>query len=283
LFIESQELLSGIVNAAVRGGELRTLPDNVIVPFERLVKTLRDSEYIEVNPISHGKRRSERFSLSERSVKRIAEVSRNRVEKIISDVGFVTGLIEAPTSIRVASSHGIFSFPVSFSELRFKSSNEYKLGSLVAFSIVAQVDASGLIKSITRCNTISPAAEDSTFTKIKTRILRISELESGWLDGEGEPISPDAVSKAIDIAAFLCKKFSSVSVFPSPDGGLQFEWSANDVAVSLLVSANSFLFGASDLNSARFREKHFSNISTPFLRFLLNPVFFVGADHNESI
>lgn len=278
IFLEAQELLSKVVNAANGNGQMVTLPDNVVVPFDRLAKALRGSEHIEVNPIASGKKRGAKFKLSDRSVKRIIDFSRRRNTRMIADVGLIVGQTEAPPSLRIASSFGVFSYHIDWNELRSKSATDFKIGSLVSFSIVAQVDASELIRSITRYEHISPNREDELLLNLKQRINEFSAMQSGWLDGVGDAVSRSAVMRALDMAAFLKTKFDDVSVFPSYEGGIQFEWIYQKISLSLLVYGDSFLLGASDLTSDKFREKQFQVVSLSFLRALSNPSGFVGTD-----
>lgn len=68
------------------------------------------------------------------------------------------------------------------------------------------------------------------------RILSFTELESGWLDGEGDPINQETADLALEVFTSLenagVEKFRT---YPTPDGEVQFEWREGSVEKQVVV------------------------------------------------
>jgi hypothetical protein len=274
VFVEAQERIADAVLAANDNKPFRSLPENVISPFEKMSKSIESSEYIDVDPLANGKKRCGIFRLSERSVSRIVDESRAREVKKIDDIGFVIGLSESPSSIKISSARGSFVYPISWSDLR--SNEKLKIGAVLSYSIMAEVDRLQEIKTFQRPIAISPVIDNATGERLRRRITAIAELNNGWLNGKGQKAVLTSLLRSEEMVSYLSRKFEELVVFPDEEGGIQFEWTVNQIAASLLVQADSFLLGASDLNSDKFREKSFNGVSGGLLRQLANLEQFVG-------
>ncbi len=259
IFIEAQERIAAAVIAANNNTTIRPLPENVIFPFEKIGKSILSSEVIDINPLAHGKKRVGIFRVSESAVNLVVRKSRVRNFKKIDSLGFVIGLSEAPSALRISSSFGFFSYPLPWAELR--SNGAYSIGSVVSFSINVETDALGEIKRFISPGAISPSLALPLGIELVDRIRGFAELEAGWLDGLGAPQSPSTSMRAMEFAVYLTRFVEGVFVFPESEGGIQFEWKSNDIAASLLINEDTFLLGASDLRSDRFREKFFRGVS----------------------
>ena len=71
---------------------------------------------------------------------------------------------------------------------------------------------------------------------VASRLEELAQLKQGWLDGDGVELSKEGL-KAIE--ADLNFRFSDDKmlplIFPTPNGGLQFEWSISDHVLALEV------------------------------------------------
>lgn len=72
---------------------------------------------------------------------------------------------------------------------------------------------------------------DLTFSRIggpslAARLVELEKLQDGWLDGAGKAPRPVLFRRAADIAWTIVERLglSRPYVYPTPDGGLQFEW-----------------------------------------------------------
>lgn len=64
------------------------------------------------------------------------------------------------------------------------------------------------------------------------RIESFAELEQGWLDGDGEPISKGTIEFAKYMLAILYKAGDTdFCIFPNPDGIIVFEWEDAEIEI----------------------------------------------------
>lgn len=111
---------------------------------------------------------------------------------------------------------------------------------------------------------------------MQSTIGEYAKLKPGWLDGSGSTPSKQTAVRSSDFAIYLGRMDLDASVFLLDDGGIQFEWVQGMIASSLMIEGDSFLLGASDLTSDRFKEKSFRGISHALLRAVSQPCDFVG-------
>lgn len=274
LFLEAQERIAGSVIAANQNREITPLPESVISPIEKIIRSIAPSEHINVDPISEGKKRVGTFQISERSVAKVAEQSRVRHKRRIEGTGFIVGISEAPASIKVSSPKGAFQYPIAWEDLRGNSA--LGIGSVVSFSIKVEANAVGEITRFLAPEAISAVIVSDRARKLQSRIEEYASIEAGWLDGSGSAPSKQTVMRSLDFAVYIGRMEVDASVFLHQDGGIQFEWVEDMVASSLLIEGDAFLLGASDLSSDHFREKTFRGMSHALLRAISKPAEFVG-------
>jgi len=274
IFLEAQDLLASTVSAANNNVDFRALPEKSISPFERLRKLLTVEEFIEVNPLANGKKGVGRFRLTEASVKKVVATSRIRKIKKIEDVGCIVAISETPTNVKIASAHGTFLYPISWTDLR--SSQGLSIGSIVSFSIQAETDASNVIRRMLTPIAVSPAIFSPNAIRAIARLEKFACLEESSCHGESAAPNEETIIRCRDVAQFLGRKFEKIRVYPDEEGGIQFEWVSDDISASLLVDCDSFLLGASDLLSTNYKEKKFRGISYALLRDMSNISEFVG-------
>jgi hypothetical protein len=70
---------------------------------------------------------------------------------------------------------------------------------------------------------------------IETRLTELGALQAGWFDGQGRPISEDALSSARTACLELAGRGLHIRPYPRPDGGIVLEWSRRGVEWSLDV------------------------------------------------
>jgi hypothetical protein len=78
------------------------------------------------------------------------------------------------------------------------------------------------------------AHPSETVQDIDRRLGELEELRRGWLDGEGEALAPDATRRAREILSELASAdVPRPRLYPTPEGGVQAEWSIGRYEVSL--------------------------------------------------
>lgn len=81
-----------------------------------------------------------------------------------------------------------------------------------------------------------PAPTPRITGAVSARLAELSDLQSGWLDGEGAEISPSVISLAGTVQAALADRgVGSPAIFPTPDGGILFEWARGPWQLSVEV------------------------------------------------
>lgn len=267
VFIDSQELFARVVLAANSNSTLKPLPPSSLKPLEAMRKNLFANEVVLVDPISEGKRRPPKFSLTEKTVERLVEFSRVRKDQVIADLGIVKGVLESPAQVKLATAHGDISYRIDWSALR--SEDSLGLGAVVSFSVFAEVDGIQQIKKVHEARALSKALTIGRAKYLLDEIAEFEDLEKGWYNGSGEEINDAAIIKAKDLAIFLGRKLNEVSVFPSVDGEVTFEWSEGRFAVSLTLD-EEIILGVSDLGGEAFAEREYKGITSGLLRDIVS-------------
>jgi hypothetical protein len=278
IFLQAQERIAQTVISANNNRKIDPLPESVIAPIEKILRSITPDEHISIDPIAEGRRRFGSFQISEKSVAAIAAQSRIRNKKRLDGVGFVVASSEAPPSIKVISPNGSFLYPIAWEDLR--SNANLAIGSVVSFAVNVETNAIGEITNFLSPEAISPTIRSSRTDRMQSRIEGLLTLKPGWLDGKGSIPTKQTAMRSSDFAIYFGRTDLDVSVFLHEEGGIQFEWVNDMIALSLLIESDMFLLGASDLRSDAYREKSFKGISLPLLRAISQPETFVGRQHD---
>jgi hypothetical protein len=82
-------------------------------------------------------------------------------------------------------------------------------------------------------------------TALLERIYQLERLEPGWLDGEGAPPTRAALHQARGILANLVMRGAPrPRVYPTPEGGIEAEWTVGKCDISAAFSPSGVLSGA---------------------------------------
>lgn len=94
------------------------------------------------------------------------------------------------------------------------------------------------------------------------RLGELLRLETGWFDGQGEPLSPKALSYLGEffVRLFWRAKLPIPYLYPSPSGEVHAEWDLGRWAVSASVDLGTLraYLHASHLDSDETREEEIS-------------------------
>ena len=100
---------------------------------------------------------------------------------------------------------------------------------------------------------------------VRSRLQELSRLQEGWLNGEGHLLSKEGLfrlGKSFDASfdAGLPLPF----LYPTPEGGVQAEWSVNDWEVTVEVDLAAFQGEYRALNlKTNFCDERTLNLSVP--------------------
>lgn len=93
---------------------------------------------------------------------------------------------------------------------------------------------------------------------IKKRILELSELKDGWLDGEGYHIREEGITWAL---CFLDKlTIPPPCLYPTPEGGIQAEWSKSEWEIEMnfdFHSKHAHFWALNMETNEEIEESHF--------------------------
>lgn len=95
---------------------------------------------------------------------------------------------------------------------------------------------------------------------LESRLEALSKLPGGWLDGEGVTPTPVAVEAARHLVWVLLNHgVPRPRIAPTPDGGLEAEWSLADREVSVTFEPDGSLYGNSvDVRTGEITEPELS-------------------------
>lgn len=79
---------------------------------------------------------------------------------------------------------------------------------------------------------------------IQTRLGEIVSLPAGWLDGDGLPVDRRIARVAEAVSRYLLfRTVPRPRVYPTPEGGVQMEWTLGPREISLTVRADESIYG----------------------------------------
>ncbi|HUZ25445.1 MAG TPA: hypothetical protein VMV07_16945 [Streptosporangiaceae bacterium] len=90
---------------------------------------------------------------------------------------------------------------------------------------------------------MSPAEEsDEGIAAVLSRLDDMAILSAGWLDGGGEKVTGEALERAREMLPELLRRdIPRPRIYPTPEGGLQAEWSGEGREVSITFEVDGAL------------------------------------------
>ncbi len=105
-------------------------------------------------------------------------------------------------------------------------------------------------------------ALEGAYAAVRAALFGMQQLESGWLDGQGEAVEPGALELCMRVVDGLeAAGLASPRVYPTPEGGLSLEWSEGTREVQAeVVNGSDIIFGQSDTASDASTEIRLSDM-----------------------
>lgn len=197
-------------------------------------------------------------------ITRVRETYQARFE----GVGKLVGLHTDGTIVVSTPEHGELRFPID--STRIKGEFDGNIESDVQFSLQIELDNTDKFRSVVEVYDIEVIAADlsNSLQRCNSRLKEIAELQNGWHNGEGFPISQNAS----DVAQKLLNKHPSFSdiyrIYPTLDGGILFEFETGgwDLSAEIKPDGQIEMFGV-QLNG---QEEHvpelFDNLEGKFMQ-----------------
>lgn len=71
--------------------------------------------------------------------------------------------------------------------------------------------------------------------RVHQRMDELAALQPGWLDGDGAALGPALLATAAVIAESTAQWAGEIGIYPTPEGGVQLEWSDAWAAHSITI------------------------------------------------
>jgi hypothetical protein len=248
-FTQARDLIEEAVEAVQAAVALPdAFPSASLVLFNRFGQTLRPDEAIEL-----------RRGTATRSPRYTAEVRRALVlkqkrtyQQELEDFGWVTEVDASRMSclIRLRTAGPPIAIPAPLDEVTFAPVKDVLEpngeGPPVRISGVGVFDTErGLIR-LDSIHDVSVLDDPEDLALLDNRLDELSSLEAGWLDGDGIPPDAVVIGRARRILADLMSfEVPRPRVFPTPEGGVQAEWTVENHEISVTFEPDGKLYAVS--------------------------------------
>ncbi len=231
-FKEARDSILATISAASSDRPLTEhLPAELLTYFDRFGRSLKDSEYIEFESDTS----AETVRLNQASRKRLVLAS-GKVQEITEEEK-LWGWVFAVDKKRREFQLQILSGPkvkgsldTRHAQTILEAFNSYEEDSKVQVTAITVYDQSGRIKAIDEIEQISILDPND----VLFRIEELKTLKDGWLDGKGRaPHEQQLDWFARDFEAYYPADLPYPFIYPTPEGGLQVEWSGPQIELSL--------------------------------------------------
>jgi hypothetical protein len=256
-FEKAKENILLAIDAAGKEEEVtKFIPENLLVYFNRIGKRLKDDETIDFSPDSglHAK-------LNKTTRKRLVLASSN-INEVTNETtirGSIPEVDKSKKTFTVLTINGQrinAKLQEPHSATVFEAFNSYESKSRVLISGVGRFDKNDKLVSIESIEHISILDP----LDIPSRLEELSNLENGWLNGEGTGMKKENVTWFADIFETNYNPALPLPyLYPTPSGGIQAEWSFENWDISLNIDLNdksgfyqSLQLDSDDVIEARF-------------------------------
>lgn len=135
-------------------------------------------------------------------------------------------------------------------------------------STARYLDMTGPSTSVDRDTYLQIGLAD--FIALRLRLAELQKLEDGWLDGDGERLQPQILQCArVTLGRLLRLGVPRSRVYPTPEGGVQAEWTIGTREISLTFEPDGTVYAAvTDVTSGTDDELQDGN-ADQLARFVL--------------
>lgn len=232
-FEEAKERIIQAVQAAEVDGNINDYaPDSVLSYFNKFGKNLRNDEYIEFRPEENQKAV---FNKESRRRLILASSTSNEFTENVNLRGYISEMDQTKKSFHIELVNGqriLSDYDDTFKETLMESFMNYNQKQKVLLSGTGRFSKTNKLLGLKEVQEIVQLEE----LDVPFRLEELSVLKDGWLDGHG--IAPD--KSGLDWLAEMFELFYDPGlplphVFPTPDGGVQVEWSIGEREIALKI------------------------------------------------
>ncbi len=197
---------------------------------------------------------------------RMIDAVRRPQAKEISGRAIVSGIDDPLEKLKLTSKYGVFSFPISRERLRNEFSNS--LNQTVTFSAFVRIGIKGTISQVIEARSIERYPVQSEGLRLGTRLDELALLKEGWRDGIGNQIAKRTMHWARDLSNYLSALYSGISAFPTDSGGVNFEFTHENIEIILSLTDDVILLEAFDDSDADMKSQAFFAVTPKLLSHL---------------
>lgn len=212
------------------------LPEALLGYFDRVGRSLREGEAIELNPENRANP-----SRLDRTSRRKLLLAAAHVQELTEEV-HLRGLVPEADQQRDTFTLQVLGGPRLTAPIETQHAaeviaafNGYKAGAKVLVQGVGIFNRAGKLQKILDVEHVSLLDPND----VLSRLAELRELQPGWLEGGGEALPDDGIH-------WLGERFETLFpdhlplpyLYPTPDGGVQAEWSLPPAEISMEISLN---------------------------------------------
>lgn len=177
---------------------------------------------------------------------------RHSVQQEIDDIGWVSEVDgdRMRCLIRLRTSPAATAVAAPLDELTFAAVKDVLEprgeGPPVRLSGVGVYDSYQRLIRFDAIHEVSVIEEADELQRIDERLDELSALRAGWLDGDGRAIAESAIDNARRaLPDLLGRDVPRVRIFPTPEGGVQAEWTVADTELGVTFDADGSVYAIS--------------------------------------
>ncbi len=267
------------------------LSQKEIKDMSGICANMREGEYMEFQgrigrngeDVRWNRERRNKF-VKLRQRRKSLKVERMDIGTEFKGIGQLVGIDALRNSIQINSvEHGSIWLPLDGLSQKI-SLFDGKLSAPIEFSASIEFNAKGKFKSAVKVHSaeIVQTNSDDVLECIK-RLSELSKIEKGWLgDGDGETVSPLAVSRAMHLIWRRLDLVDLFEVFPTEDGGIFIEFRNGHWTYSAEMKPDgSAEIDASSSDGDFFELRSYRDLSEDFFEGFGEMTAGIGIDRNS--
>lgn len=254
------------VEAANNNEKIGPLPHKMRSDLKLLVSDLSESEKLKIFPQKNDDRLRSEVRYSKITATRMLGAVRVPETKNIAGLALVSGIDDTLEKVKLTTKFGVFSFPLMREQLRREFADS--LNQVVRFSATVKTGLSGAINKVTQPTGIERLPDNSERTRLLERIDQLVGLRDGWRDGNGIALTKKVIHRARDIGRYISTAHTGIAAFPTKGGGINFEFSFENIEVIVSVGEEVILLEAFDDSDAEMKSQAFFAVTPKLLSHL---------------
>jgi hypothetical protein len=247
-FTQARDVIEDAV-AAVAGGAdpPSAFPRDALVLFNRFGQTLRSDEAIELRRGAAAS--GAKYTRDVR--KRLVLNQRRTFQEEVEDIGWVSQVdadhMSCLIRLRMGPSSAI---PAPLDEVTFAAIKEVLEpkgeGPPVRVSGIGVFDTDQRLIRFDSIHDVSVLDDADELARLDRRFDELAAVRAGWLDGEGVALDAVVLDRARrSLAELLNFDVPQPRVFPTPEGGVQAEWTVAGHEISVTFEPHGTLYAVS--------------------------------------